>query len=108
MRSEFQAWYADQVKQQCGDDQEAIEPVDMSTPRMKCVGGQWLVRLYEHLLKNPLIVANGFLSAGIPQSIDAGKPILDDLKSNESSESLSETDDDDEDGEYEEDSYAEN
>ena len=35
-----------------------------------------MVRFYEYLSTNPTIIANGFRSAGIPQSIDAGKPIL--------------------------------
>ena len=29
------------------------DPVELSTPRMKCVSGQWLVQLYEYLEDNP-------------------------------------------------------
>ena len=48
----------------------------MSAPHMKCVGAQWLVRLYEHRLDSPQIIINGFLASGIPQSIDKGTPYL--------------------------------
>ena len=41
------------------------EPVDLSTARMKCVSGNWLVQLYEHLEANPQIVVHGFRHAGI-------------------------------------------
>ena len=43
---------------------------------MKCIGAQWLVRLFEYLSDSPSIIVNGFLAANIAQSIDAGKPIL--------------------------------
>ena len=53
-----------------------IGEVDISTARMKSIGVSWLVRLYDHLVDNPLHVVNGFDAAGIPQSIDAGKPMV--------------------------------
>ena len=85
LRSEFQHWYANQISsQQDSADDLNFEPVEMSAPRMKCVGGKWLVRLYEFLLDSPDIIINGFLSSGIPQSIDSGKPYLD--ESDESSD----------------------
>ena len=56
---------------------ENLQPVDVSTARMKCVGGQWLLRLYEYLQLNPSTINNGFQASGIPQSIDVGKPVLD-------------------------------
>ena len=97
LRSEFQSWYAEELNQQTHFDN--FEPVDISTPRMKCVGGQWLVRFFEYLQCNPSIVNNGFQAAGIPSSIDAGKPILtDDWRSLlEESSSKNETSDDCED-----------
>ncbi len=75
LRSEFQSWYASEISKQNGADD--LQPVDLSTARMKCVGGQWLVRLFEHLQSNPSIINDGFQAAGIPQSIDANKPLWD-------------------------------
>ncbi len=96
-RSEFQAWYAGQVQQQFSDEEAISEPVDLS----------WLVRLHEYLSSNPNIIVNGFMSAGIPQSIDAGKPILSHPQGSNSSESVetdSEYDYEDEDEDVDEDS----
>ena len=78
LRSEFQQWYSNEITQQlnsmtCEDE---IEPVDLSSAKMKCIGAQWLVRLFEYLSDSPSIIVNGFLAANIAQSIDAGKPIL--------------------------------
>ena len=75
LRSEFQQWYSNEITQQlnsmtCEDE---IEPVDLSSAKMKCIRAQWLVRLFEYLSDSPSIIVNGFLAA---QSIDAGKPIL--------------------------------
>ena len=36
------------------------------------------MRLVEYLSENPNIIVNGFLAAGIPQSLDKGKPVIDD------------------------------
>lgn len=89
IRSEFQQWYAAQISdQQDIEDDGRFEPVEMSAPRMKCVGAQWLVRLYEHFLDSPDIIINGFLCSGIPQSIDNGEPYLN--ESDDSSEDDSE------------------
>ena len=78
LRSEFQQWYSNEITQQlnsmtCEDE---IEPVDLSSAKMKCIGAQWLVRLFEYLSDSPSIIVNGFLAANIAQSIDAGKSIL--------------------------------
>ncbi len=73
LRSEFQQWYAEQLATQQHEDDE-FEPVDLSSSRMKCVGAQWLVRLFEHLSGSPNIINNGFIASGIPHSIDAGVP----------------------------------
>ena len=69
------------------EDDDDIEPVDLSTPRMKCIGGQWMVKLFEYMSDNPALINNGFQAAHIPQSIDAGKPMFE------------EEEDDDDDGE---------
>ena len=62
----------------------------MSAPRMKCVGAQWLICLYEYFLDSLDIIINGFLSSEIPQSIDNGEPYLD--ESDESSDEHSSDD----------------
>ena len=49
--------------------------VDLSTSCMKSIGVCWLIQLYEHLCDHPHHSANGFLAAGILQSLDAGKPV---------------------------------
>ena len=40
-------------------------PVDLSSARMKSVGGQWIVQVFEHLQDNPQIIVHGFRHAGI-------------------------------------------
>ena len=77
---EFQNWYADQVTQQYNATihDEEVEPIDLSASRMKCLGGQWLVRLFEYLSESSAISTNGFRTAHIPQSIDASKPVFED------------------------------
>ena len=97
-----QNWYAEEVGRQLTESDEA-EPIDLSTPRMKCVGGQWLVKLFNYLSENPSIINNGFQAAHIPQSIDAGKPVLGDVSSEvdecEDSDEEGEVEDSDEEGE---------
>ena len=39
--------------------------VDLSTARMKCVGGKWIVEMFEYLENNPQIIVHGFRHAGI-------------------------------------------
>ena len=73
LRSEFQNWYAEQLAAQ---EEDELVPVDLSSSRMKYVGAQWLVRLFEHLSGSPDIINNGFIASGIPHSIDAGVPYL--------------------------------
>ena len=43
LQAQFSEWYADELTEKFidGDD----EPVDISTARMKCVGGQWFLKL---------------------------------------------------------------
>lgn len=82
LRSQFETWYTNELSQQISDSTSKgeVEIVDLSTPRIKCIGGQWLVKLFDHLSNNPHIVINGFQAAHISQSIDAGKPVLQDNK----------------------------
>ena len=88
LQSQFQNWYANEVSKQyyevTPDAESDIQPIDLSTPRMKCFGGQWLVKLFEYLSNNPTIINNGFLAAHIPQSIDAGEPMLGDVSDEDS------------------------
>ena len=39
------------------------EPVELSTPQMKCVSSQWFVQLYEYLEDNPQIIVHVFRHA---------------------------------------------
>ena len=75
LNNEFQHWYADEISKQIDID-DGFEPVDLSLPRMKCIGAQWLVRLHEYLANSPWIIVNGFHAADIPQSIDACRPVF--------------------------------
>ena len=63
LRSKFSQWYSDELTELFMVDDD--EPVDLSTPRMKYVSGQWLVQLYEYLEDNPQIIVHGFRHAGI-------------------------------------------
>ena len=63
IRNNFSKWYAEQVTELFYNDDD--DPVDLSTARMKCVGAQWMVALYEHLTNNPHVIVHGFRHAGI-------------------------------------------
>ena len=94
LRSQFQQWYADEVASFEGNiedlEAEDFATVDLSAPRMKCIGAQWLVRLYEYFEENPKLIVSGFVASGIPQSIDKGTPYL--AESDSSSEEEDSTD----------------
>ena len=51
LRSEFQNWYADEVAKQLSDEQDTT--VDLSTPRMKCLGGQ---KLFNYIYRRDATV----------------------------------------------------
>ena len=79
LHSQFEIWYASELSQQISEStSDDIEIVDLSTPGMKCIGGQWLVKMLDHLSNNPRTVVNRFQAAHIPQSIDASKPVFGD------------------------------
>jgi len=63
LRSKFSEWYSDELAELFLEDDN--EPVDLSTARMKCVSGKWIIQLYEHLEDSPQIVVHGFRHAGI-------------------------------------------
>ena len=62
IQNKFSEWYAEQVMELFYNDDD---PVDLSTARMKCVGAQLMVALYEHLKNNPHVIVHGFQHAGI-------------------------------------------
>ena len=39
--------------------------VDISTARMKCIVGEWIVQVFEYLQANPQIIVHGFRNAGV-------------------------------------------
>ena len=63
LRSKFSEWYSYELTELFINDEDTI--VDLSTARMKCVGGQWVVQVFEHLQDNPQIIVHGFRHAGI-------------------------------------------
>ena len=97
---QFQSWYAHEVSKQYSKASVSyIQPDDLSIPRMKCPGGQWVMKPFNNLPNNSQFISNGFLAAHIPQWIDAGKPVLQDMLA---------SDEEDDDYEYsKEDSYEE-
>ena len=54
---------------------------------MQTLSVQWMVSLFEKLSQTPDIIINGFLNAGICQSINAGRPIFDDADLHDSQSS---------------------
>ena len=67
---------------------------------MKSIGVTWLIRLFEHISNNPCNIVNGFLAAGISQSIDGGKPVTVGVRNNDDIDSSDQHDDDDSSAEY--------
>jgi len=67
IRSRFSEWYAEQVTEQFYNDD--YDPVDLSAARMKCLGAQWMLQVYEHLADNPQVVVNGFRHAGVYRAL---------------------------------------
>ena len=61
--SKLSEWYTDELTELFINEDDT--PVDLSTARMKCIGGQWIVRAFEHLENNPHIIVHGFRHAGI-------------------------------------------
>ena len=61
--SKFSEWYAEQVTEFFYNDDD--NPVNLSTARIKCLGAQWMVALYEHLTDNPHVIVNCFRHAKI-------------------------------------------
>jgi hypothetical protein len=76
IKREFQTWYSQQVMKQLEgkdvDDLEAVEltPIELGMPILKEIGAKWLVGMAEHLGRNPHIIVNGFVHAGITKALD--------------------------------------
>ena len=78
LKKEFQTWYAEKITHQLQSCAvEDLEPVDLSTSQMKCVGAQWLVKLVDQLSQSPDIIVNEFIRSGISPSLSAGRPVMD-------------------------------
>ena len=77
------------------DDDDDDTTVDLSTARMKSVGGKWIVQLYEYLENNPHIIVHGFRHAGFFSALGL-------LDNDDSTRDYSTTDDSDIDDEIEE------
>jgi len=54
IRNHSSELYAEQVTKQFYNDDYA--PVNLSAARMKCLGAQWMLQVYEHLADKPQIV----------------------------------------------------
>lgn len=73
LKSQFEKWYSDQVSQQLSNSNgniEEVEPVDLTTARMKNVSAQWIEQMHS---MSPDIILNSFKAIAL--SISA---VLDD------------------------------
>ena len=71
LRSEFQSWYADEISDQLNScDVEELQPVELSTARMKCLRAYWLVKVMEYLSDSSQIIVNVFIASGTTPSIE--------------------------------------
>ena len=100
LSKEFQGWYANEIADQLQScTVEELEPIDLSTAKMKCLGAQWLVNVVDNLASSPDIIVNGFVASGITRSIEAGEPVMTDVSSedeNSTDEDAYEVDDNNE------------
>ena len=60
---QFSEWYSDELTELFINDEETI--VDLSTARMKYIGGKWIVEMFEYLQDNPQIIVHGVRHAGV-------------------------------------------
>ena len=94
LKSEFQKWYSEEIAHQLSNsdgDIDSLDPVDLTTARMKCVSARWIEQMFNYLSNSPDIIVHGFKA--IASSIEAGKPVLADIDSdNETDDCDSESD----------------
>ena len=71
LRDKFSAWYADEVKKQLDDGQQASEvKVDMRLSVMKEISAKWLEGMTDKLENSPQLIVNGFKEAWIVDAIE--------------------------------------
>lgn len=70
MKSQFVAWYSDQVLSQLrrGVSIEAVR-VDLRLSVVKPLSGKWITEAVHHIASHPNIVKSGFKGAGILEYI---------------------------------------
>jgi len=63
LQNKFSDWYANEIIELFIDGEDTV--VDVSTTRMICVVGEWIVQVFEHLQANTQIIVHGFRHAGV-------------------------------------------
>ena len=63
LRRNFSEWYINELTELFINDEDEI--ADLSSARMKCVGGKWIVDMFKYLEDNPQIIVHGFRHAGV-------------------------------------------
>ena len=106
LRKQFQQWYSEKVLEQItqeGVDAANITPIKLEMPILKELMAKWLVKMAEYLADNPHFIVNGFRKSGIPGALDGldEQNQIDEIESDEYSDSDEEYD---EDGDSEDDS----
>ena len=72
--------HSDEERTQSSDDSGGaeFEPVDVSTAKLKSLGGQWLVKAFEYIKSHPGI--NGFKAAGITDALGITIKLTDNIQ----------------------------
>ena len=70
LRSKFQMWFAKEIALQ-KNGEKPNEPVDLCLSKIKPLGAQWLLELYDHFKANPSVIVNGFKATGITDCLSA-------------------------------------
>ena len=68
LRAKFQDWYANEILGSYEGELaggSTLEPVKFPMSRMKPLGAQWLIQMYEYMIAHPEIMKNGFRTVGI-------------------------------------------
>ena len=64
LRQQFHTWYAEQICRQLQKETD-VSPVDLRLSRVKPLGAQWMIDLYNYFQSKPEIIQNGFRAVGI-------------------------------------------
>ena len=74
--------HSDEERSQSSDDSGGaeFEPVDVSTAKMKSLGGQWLVKASEYIKSHPGILINRFKAAGITDALGIAIKLTDNIQ----------------------------